>query len=315
MRDSLGRLGYVPMVLGSGIRQFCWSSSGLLPSFINRDFGHGNMSQREAPFNSTLFDIWNAIMRKSQLAASICFIFMSIQMGFCQSEETEPSEHIRSEYQRAIVGVKSLFATIHGSGKLVLEESIGSSTHQTTTCVVEFAQKPGMFKCIFRDALISDKQGVARQRPGSALCYNKSLSFKLKESAGGNSYVINSTGKSDETEVRSLLNISRMAKFLDCPYWMAGALGGPVIVDYLAKPEFMLESSEAVVVSNKNLLKIHFKYKPTHGADKAVKKPSGRRIESGWLLVSPEENWVVYQEEVHYTRTGDMSSVRSFAVD
>lgn len=256
-------------------------------------------------------------MKRSHIVVPICILLMSIRLGFCRSEETESIEHRRSEYQRAIAGVKSLFATVHGAGRLIEEASIGSPNQRTVTCVVEFAQKPGMFKCIFQDPVISDKQGVIVHRPGSALCYNKSMSFKLKKATSGDSYVVNSTGKSDEDEVRSILNISRMAKFLDCPYWMAGALGGPVIADYLARPEFMLERSEPVVMNNKNLLKIHFKYKPMYEVHKAVKKPSagGSRIESGWLLVSPDENWVVYQEEVHYTRTGDTSTDRSFSVE
>ncbi len=175
-----------------------------------------------------------------------------------------------------------------------------------------------MFKSIWRDSVLTDDQGKIEHHPDSAVCYNTLLSFNLKKSVDTNSYVITSAGGVERQELQMILTVSQINRFLDCPYWLAG----PLIPDFLSKPGFTLERAEPTTVNDKRLLKIDFSYDPTNHSDQparkaaagAVKKPT-TRIESGWLLVSPEENWVVYQEEVRFTPAGDVAKVHLLSVE
>ncbi len=253
------------------------------------------------------------IMRTFHVAVAFCMMLMVTPLGFGQGGEAGSLEQIRSEFQKAAAGVESLFATMHGSGVLTQESSIGTSRHATTTAAVEFARKPGMFKIISRDRVLTS-QGATSPLPDVAACYNESTGFQLEKQLDSQLFVIKSTDEPDS--MRKTMVASPVGIFLDCPY----TLTGPSISDYLSKPEFTVVRIEPLTRDGKELLKIYFKYDSTNPRRTSVKAaardPRPRSpLESGWLLVSPKENWVLHQAEARLTPSGDTAGVHLFSVE
>ena len=146
--------------------------------------------------------------------------------------------------------------------------------------------------------------------PDTVQCYNKSMSFHLEKKVGASSFILESVGGTDPKEQTSAMSL--VSKFMDSPY----TLIGPTVSNYLAKPGFTIEKVEPTILDHKNLLKIFFKYQQ----ENAPKVEAGRKariswgLDSGWLLVSPEEGWIIYQEENDWTRPGGSTLVHSLSI-
>jgi len=188
-----------------------------------------------------------------------------------------------------------LFDTVQGSGKLIQERAVGTPRQVTETSIVEFARKPGMFK-ISRRETVGTRAGEgsnAPERADGAAFYNRTMSARLEKKRGASSYVVVSTGGADLRD-RAMIS-ARFAEFLDCPFTLAG----PRISEYLSKPNFNITRVDEVNSDGKLLLRIHFKNKV--GQNPSIGGRVALQIDDGWLLVSPQESWVLYEAEVRFT--------------
>jgi hypothetical protein len=123
------------------------------------------------------------------------------------------------------------------------------------------------------------------------------MSFLLERGEGSNSFTLRSTGG---TEARDRIMVRRrMDMFLDAPFTLVGT----EIRSHLSNSEFKLVRVEPVIRDGKRMLKLHFRYDRDVRA-KMEANPSSFFIDTAWILVSPEESWAMYQEEVQYVPIG-----------
>jgi hypothetical protein len=215
-----------------------------------------------------------------------------VRQSLGQTDPRRSLEQIRTEYAKALARLEARFATAHGMVRIVDDAGFGTASHHTIhSSIVEFAQKPGMYRSV-RSKHAVTRQGVTSSLPDIAGCFNKEMSFTIEKSENSGSYVVKSTGGTD----RQATNRVRwyIVKFLDAPF----TLMGNRISDFLKMREFTLERAVPLTLNNKPLLKLFFSYRPAKLANHAKKETSTNYLGEGWILVSPGEGWVMYQQEV-----------------
>lgn len=211
--------------------------------------------------------------------------------GFAQGRAPSIAS-VRGDYARGVKKLEERFATVRGSGRLtevIFRYFPNKTDKEERTVPAEFARKPGMYR------FVTNSVGPDPTKPGSEniALFNRSLSANLKKTAGSDVYaVVRSGGTGFVDQVKTS---SRSRDFLNAPFTMVG----PLVSDYLANPDFTITRVEEIRSGDRTLLQLTFRHNP-----KAPLQPrpgSLGFIESGWLRVSPAENWVLYEAEIRYS--------------
>ncbi len=197
-------------------------------------------------------------------------------------------EQVRADYQKALARLEERFATIRGSGTRTRVRLAGQADQRVSESAVRFARKPGLYRAVSTSLKAANGQTPAE----AAEFFNKTMSAELQKKANAGMFTVIATGGPG---VKEQVWTSRgMRDFLDAPF----ALAGPVVSEYLADPDFAITGVEEIKRDSKTLLKLSFKR-----TLKAIAVRPGlliKRIEDGWLLVSPNESWILYEAELGF---------------
>lgn len=125
--------------------------------------------------------------------------------------------------------------------------------------------------------------------------------FKLYRQGGHKDYQVDGINTGSQSSYLEKIRLSNPLPFSShCIFEIS-------IIEFMRKPDFEVIKVEEVQQNNKLLIKIHWQFSYIDQGNELGKKEEN--IAGGWILLSPEENWVLYEYLFHgsinlYPNTG-----------
>jgi hypothetical protein len=222
---------------------------------------------------------------KTSVAAVIlgttCSLFFCSSQATGQEDEASLKERVMKVYPGALKALEGHFAKASGTGTCAEEYRIGMEGHFRSDSRLTFAcNRPLLAKTVSLASRTTIKDQKTTPVREVVFCYNPENSFWLAKPAGNSEYSVNliETGKVERSRVR--YQVREALKFLDAPY----TVGGLPMSMAFERPNFSIRRVSALRDEDKNHLKIEW----------AIK---GGRGLSAWVVVAPDEKWVIHEYE------------------
>jgi hypothetical protein len=215
------------------------------------------------------------------LLATACSLLFWSSSASGQEDDASLKERVMKMYPQALKELESHFAKASGTGKCAEEFRIGTEGHFRIDSQLTFAcNRPFLARTVSLASRTTMKDKKTNPVREVVFCYNAENSFWLAKPAGGTEYTVNliDTDKNEMSRVR--FQIREALRFLDAPY----TVGTIRMSTAFARPGFSIRRVWALREGGKNRLKIEFEIK-------------GGRGLSAWVVVAPDEKWVIHEYE------------------
>ena len=214
-----------------------------------------------------------------------------------EEDESARIQSLCSECSKAHADLESAYANVRGSGEFRIE-GIGDKNPTVRLFSVEFARKPGNSKYFATGSWVTETTtNIKKQIPDVAVCSTPSASFRVQRKPGDTAFSITHL---DDPSAKNQAMPSVVVPFLNAPY----TLTGRPLSEHFSNPEFSVTSAEEIWSHNRKMVNFNFHSK----SEPKSKSPSARALSDGWVLVSPQEKWAVYQYEAHFRSANGRSS-------
>jgi hypothetical protein len=222
----------------------------------------------------------------------ICVLMIVIVRPSSGAEDNvKPS--VPKDYPEALSRIEAYYSQVRGSAKLSIVDSLPDN--KEVKRILHFSANRRLKKIWeYRPGKIGDK--VGREVEGIS-CVGEDYSFRIERDRDGSSPVIRNVGSEAQLGVETTIK-SVLWDLLSTPY---SVLGVP-IREIMSAPAFSITSIDHIEKQGRQLLKIAFTFE---SQNKPPEKPYP--IKSGWIVVSPNENWVLREYECTF-RVGKQGS-------
>jgi hypothetical protein len=212
--------------------------------------------------------------------------------AWASDDEAALKARVLETYPAALSALEARFASAFGSVTGVEEHFVGKPNHIRINGQFTFASKGPHFAKVVRVATLTrmnvQKAGLPKE---TVFCFNPENAFWLVKGEGKREFAVQSFAKDKEgqTFIRNQMP-SWLFSYLHAPF----SLGGPSMSSVIADGGAAIDHVSAVQQEGKTYLKIAFDFK--NGKFRTL-----RNI-AGWVLVAPEEKWVIQEYEFTDTR-------------
>jgi hypothetical protein len=189
---------------------------------------------------------------------------------------------VLAEYPAALRELSSRFARASGSVKYTTENRLKAGSEPEQLLVTFASRRPAMWKIQTERLTPAPRAGNTGVR-----CFNESYYFTLAKERQAREYRITSV---DTRENLSLRQRGAWGRFLDAYVDAPLRMDRLRLTEAFADPNFSVRSVSPVAGQQKGMLRIAFDW------GLPALKSAGGGFE-GWLLVSPEQKWVVREYE------------------
>ncbi len=210
-----------------------------------------------------------------------------------ERDDSSGREFLR-DYAIGLGKLERLFAEATGSATLVTERADRAGTTSGMRRSLDFATKaPHMAKVIIREGTVLTYKSENRVgKRGVVFCYNRDYSFRLSKDAGATGYTVESF--QDNTEGQAPAEeknmIHRLRVFLCAPYSLYLA----PISRLLSDKDFVTRAVSRVDRDQRKMVKVDFELKGRNQLPGYT----------GWMIVSPEEGWILHEYQYKLRGSG-----------
>jgi len=213
---------------------------------------------------------------------SLCLVLV-----WSRDDDASLKERVLQSYPSALKALENHFAKAFGSVTGLEEHGIGKPIHIRVGGKFTFASSwPDLGK-VTRVAMLTTMNDQKSKGPKEMVfCFNKENSFWLLKEEGKSEFTVKSldTNKAEQSFVKEQMDFW-LYSYLHAPF----SIGGPSMSSLIADGGAAIERVSLVRRDDKTHLKIAFDFK--NGANKRL------RSLAGWVLVAPEEKWVIHEYE------------------
>jgi hypothetical protein len=204
-----------------------------------------------------------------------------------RDDETALKARVLENYPAALRLLESHFANAFGSVTATEEHWVGKPRHVQIRGQLTFASGwPHRGKVTRLAALTTMNDRQTKAPKETVFCFNTESSFMLVKEAGKSQFAIESLAKNKDGQsfVKDQMD-SWLYSYLHAPF----SLGGPSMHSVIGDGGSSVERVTSMRRDGKALLKLAFDCKK--GENKRLRKLSG------WVLLAPEEKWVIHEYE------------------
>ena len=235
----------------------------------------------------------NAVMSNAKIASMFEHVpkvdvkSNEIEINVIASSNAALKEKVLKSYPEALRALEARFARAFGSVTGTEEHFVGKPNHLKINGRFTFASRRPNLAKVTRLATMTRMSDQKTSPPKETVfCCNTEHSFWLVREAGKREFTVRSfaTDKEGQSFIRNQMP-SWLYSYLDAPF----SLGGPSMSAVIGEAGAAIERVSAVHQGDKAHLKIEFDCKKA--------KSKLLRSVAGWVVVSPDEKWVIREFE------------------
>jgi hypothetical protein len=207
--------------------------------------------------------------------------------AWTRGDDASLKERVLKTYPNALRALETHFAKAFGSVTGSEEHWVGKPRHVRIRGLFTFASRwPHLGKVTRLATLTTIKDGKTKAPKETVFCFNKENSFMLVKEEGKPEFAIKSlaANKDGQSFVKDQMD-AWLYSYLHAPF----SLGGPSMSSVIADGGSPIERVSSFRRDDRAYLKIEFDFKK--GRNQRLRKLAG------WVLVAPEEKWVIHEYE------------------
>jgi len=229
---------------------------------------------------------------KTELLAIPVLLMLFVSPARAQGTDDRLKKRFLSEYPEALKAWEARSSRVEATVKYTEDDTRNKATPHREVLFWYKCKLPDM---MLLTSISNDAEG---QREESVSASNANYSFALRRNGEGTDFRIKSleaANGSDRGPRRTTLML------LNTCLWAPYSAPFPN-VGLLSQPRFAVRGVSTVDRNGKSLLKVEFDIPYTPPSEERGKTARGSGGIEGFLLVSPEEKWVIYEFEHRNTR-------------
>ncbi|MEJ7636505.1 MAG: hypothetical protein WKF75_00580 [Singulisphaera sp.] len=236
----------------------------------------------------------------------ICFFVALIDVLFCfcrtlRADDPSAKQRYHSEYPPALKKLEQFYSQLRGSGTQTDEQGKLTNVYST-----QFWFDGNLSRCDRTRAKDGTGQRTGRE---SALVARPGRHFSLVRDSKNSSWQIASLGNYSQEIPAEINYYSRQ--------WVVAPFGLDVPISLLmADKGFAIGNVTKTTEGGKELFRVEFDYRPANTKSLFIGSPPSKVIRiAGWMLVDPDDAWIIHRIEIREDFTGDESFVRTGKVE